>query len=233
MKYRKSLLAVTCALPLALAACGKDDGESADGAHSTTAESSASSSATGPSATRPSDDKNKDGKASESDKAAKPDDAHQGSDEKRPAAAGHADKNGEGNKPGHEQGSAERNDPAHGAPPAASGGDSQQITALVKGMSNQRSAYDFLNYSLAHSCQSYISSQGGEKTIRSNNESIKAMGAEGDKAIPVPAVKSVDKIQVNGDRATASVTASYANKPPQTEPMSFARENGKWTLCPS
>ena len=71
-------------------------------------------------------------------------------------------------------------------------------------MGKQRSAYDFLNYSLDHSCQSYISSQGGEKTIRANNNTIKAMGPEGNKAIPVPSIKSVNGIKVNGRQADSA-----------------------------
>ena len=238
MKYRKSLLAATCALPLILTACGKDDGESADGTHSSAADSSAaSSSETNPSdKSKPSEGK-KDGekgdKASDSDKTPKPDEAHRGSEGGRPSTDGKRNHNDGGEATGGDQRNGEPRGAGRGAPPAAGGNDSQQITALVQGMSKQRSAYDFLNYSLAHSCRAYINSQGGEKTIRSNNDAIKAMGPEGNKAIPVPAVKSVDNIKVNGDRATATVTASYANKAPQTEPMSFARENGKWTLCPS
>lgn len=238
MKYRKSLLAVTCALPLILTACGKDDGESADGTHSSAADSSAAASSENNSSdkSKPSEGKEdgeKGDKASESNKAPKPDEARRDSEGGRPSADGKRNDNDGGGTPGRDRRNGEPRGAGHGAPPAAGGNDSQQITALVQGMSKQRSAYDFLNYSLAHSCRAYINSQGGEKTIRSNNDAIKAMGPEGNKAIPVPAVKSVDNIKVNGDRATATVTASYANKAPQTEPMSFARENGKWTLCPS
>lgn len=238
MKYRKSLLAVTCALPLIVTACGKDDGESADGTHSSAADSSAAASSENNSSdkSKPSEGK-KDGekgdKASESNKDPKPDEARRDSEGGRPSADGKRNDNDGGGTPRRDQRNGEPRGAGHGAPPAAGGNDSQQITELVQGMSKQRSAYDFLNYSLAHSCRAYINSQGGEKTIRSNNDAIKAMGPEGNKAIPVPAVKSVDNIKVNGDRATATVTASYANKAPQTEPMSFARENGKWTLCPS
>lgn len=235
MKYRKSLLALTCALPLVLTACGKDGGEAEDGAKNTAAESANSAATSEP---KPNSDKpSESSTAKESDKADKD---KQGSTKPAPGqkeskdGASSNDTNRDANAANGRGGENKAADRGEGrAPRGASAGDSQQITSLVQGMGKHRSAYDFLNYSVNNSCKSYINSQGGEKVIRSNNETIKAMGPEGNKAIPVPRIKSVDDIQVNGDNATARVTASYGNKAPQTESMSFARENGKWTLCPS
>ena len=243
MKYRKSLLAFTCALPLVLTACGKDDGGSENNAQNNAAESAstAASSESKPNSEKPSESSDPEDK----DKASKDNhDGQSGKDGNKPGddpaknaegdRGGNRDNSGRGESTDSEPGaSGQPGRGGNGAPGGASAGDSQAITNLIQGMGKQRSAYDFLNYSLDHSCQSYISSQGGEKTIRANNNTIKAMGPEGNKAIPVPSVKSVNDIKVNGDNATARVTASYGNKAPQTESMSFARENGKWTLCPS
>lgn len=241
MKYRKSLLALTCALPLVLTACGKDEGGNDNGAATNAAENS---SAADPSESTPGGDKA--AESSDSSSSAKADDkadkdkGQQGQESDAESTKGDrdgADKPAEGNRPpapagdrnegGREQKQGNR------ASGGANGGDTQAITTLVQGMGKQRSAYDFLNYSLNNSCKAYIDSQGGEKTIRSNNDTIKAMGPEGNKAIPVPKISSVKEVNVNGDRATARVTASYGTKAPQTESMSFARENGKWTLCPN
>ncbi|MCR5914408.1 hypothetical protein GC425_05950 [Corynebacterium sp. zg254] len=222
MNYRKSLVAAVLAVPMLLTACGSDD--EADQNASMKQSSSASTSST---------DAPEGDKAKQDEEAKKADEAKKAEDAKK----------AEGEQPAEGQPRpAEGEETAPGGPalPAIGGGvvkpieggqpandeDRQQITAVVDKLGGG-TVENYLNAAADNACTPFLERNGGIGAVK---QSIAAASAnqqfvEVNSNMPKLAVND---IQVNGDHATANVSAAGAS-----DNLPFARENGQWKLCPS
>ncbi|HIW95515.1 MAG TPA: hypothetical protein H9867_03390 [Candidatus Corynebacterium gallistercoris] len=209
MTYRKVCVAAVLTVPLALAACGSDEG-SQDSAASSSASSSTKESAT------------KSATSKESTPAESPEaDAPAPEDPNSPAAAPAPE------VPPLPEGPAPV--PVTGSAPEE---DQAAIAHLVHGLSDgNKNMQDYARYTLAHSCQAYIERSGGMDKLRQEADALNQAGNIGQYAQP-PQITSVDNITVNGDNATASVSTTMNNQA-STEQMQFRREGGSWKLCPA
>lgn len=218
-RLRRATLAAVAAGSLVLAACGSDDDSdsSADSSAAGTAHSSATAShGAGSSAAATSG-----APASGSEKPGKPGDP---SEPGRPGDPGHP-----GADPQHPDGG-DGARPDGGAPaPAADGDDAAAITAVVRGMADQRSQADFDQYTLDNYCAAYIDSRGGRDALQGEVDRTRADDHDVNAQITVD---SVDDIRVDGDHATA-VTNGTVNGQPSSSPATYQREDGAWKICPT
>ncbi|WP_133258545.1 Rv0361 family membrane protein [Corynebacterium heidelbergense] len=204
---RTVLISAALALPLALAGCGSDE----DSQQAASSASSGVSSARGSSSA--SSESTGVGEKQQRPDGQKPSGEPSPGNPAPPAGA----PNGGGGAPDRP-----------GAVPVQ-GSDQDQIRSIVNGLGNtDRSAADYQLYIADNSCTAYLDANGGMENLRQNAE-----GARDRPASEVaPRITGVDPITVNGERATATVTVEQ-NGSPATQDMQFARENGRWTICPS
>jgi hypothetical protein len=215
-RLRRATLAAVAAGSLVLAACGSDDDSdsSADSSAAGTAHSSATAShGAGSSAAAtsgaPTSGSEKPGDPSEPGRPGDP--GHPGADPQHPDG-------GDGARPDG------------GAPaPAADGDDAAAITAVVRGMADQRSQADFDQYTLDNYCAAYIDSRGGRDALQGEVDRTRADDHDVNAQITVD---SVDDIRVDGDHATA-VTNGTVNGQPSSSPATYQREDGAWKICPT
>lgn len=209
MTDRKTLLAIVLTLPLVLSACGSDDAPSES---STTTSSSASPAASSSSAV---------GSPTGSPAPSAPNASQPASPSSSPGSP--APQSAPGADPAQPA-------PAAGqsAPDARSSGaeDSQQITSLIESMDDGGDDIAaFLLYTVDHTCSDVKNRYGGDQKLR--DEANVARGMTFSKAgQPIPRISEVKNVQVNGDKATAEVTAAN-----DTSTVNLLRENGQWTLC--
>lgn len=112
----------------------------------------------------------------------------------------------------------------------AQGSDDQQIRAVVQGMGRaDGTGEDYLNYITDNSCQAYVDRNGGLPALRQAAQAARTRPA----SEVAPEIDDISGISVQGDRATAAVTAHQRGGTPFSQNMEFAREGGAWRICPS
>lgn len=209
MKYRKTLLAAVLTVPLALTACGSDEGTADD--------STATSSAPEQSAS------NTDGDAP------KP-------EEGQPALEGQPGEPApEGENPPPPAPPQDPNapqDPQTAPPvPAHEGTDQQQIESLVNGMNVGDNMPARFHYVADNYCAAYLDPRGGADGFRAQADSFMVDGKPvtiSETGQEIPTVNGVTNVQVNGDNATGDIQSSQGSYP-----MQFTREGGTWKICPT
>ncbi|MDH2455916.1 hypothetical protein QDW14_05420 [Corynebacterium bovis] len=127
--------------------------------------------------------------------------------------------------------------PVPGAPtgtPAGgtSGEDATAIANLVNGLGVDRPASEYTRYVWQHTCTKDNDASGGADALRQQSEAFVGRGQWGDLVGPdvLPRVRAVNDVSVDGDRATAQVSAT-TNGQDEDQRMTFAREGGQWTFC--
>lgn len=127
--------------------------------------------------------------------------------------------------------------PVPGAPagtPAGgtSGEDATAIANLVNGLGVDRPASEYTRYVWQHTCSKDNDASGGADALREQSEAFVGRGQWGDLVGPdvLPRIRAVNDVSVDGDRATAQVSAT-TNGQDQDQRMTFAREGGQWTFC--
>lgn len=194
-------------VPLVLTACGSDENDQDDAAQSSTTTSATSSTKESPEDT-----------AAESPEGEEPAPAEHPA-EAPPAPAAEVPPLPEGPAPVPVSGTAAQ-------------ADQDAIAHLVHGLSDgNRNLQDYTRYMVGRSCQAYIDRNGGAENLRKRVDSINQAGNINEFVKP-PQITSVDNVTVNGDRATASVSATLGNEA-STEQMQFQREGGAWKFCPA
>lgn len=220
-RLRRAALAAVAAGSLVLAACGSDD--DSDSSTDSSAAGSSHSSAT---ASRGAGSSAASTSAAPSTGSEKPGEPGNPSEPGRPGDPGHP-----GADPQHPDGGA--GDGARrdgGAPaPAAGGDDAAAITAVVRGMADQRSQADFDQYTLDNYCAAYIDSRGGRDALQGEVDRTRTDDHDVNAQITVD---SVDDIRIDGDHATA-VTNGTVNGQPSSSPATYQREGGAWKICPT
>ncbi len=118
--------------------------------------------------------------------------------------------------------------PPGSAPNApAPGSDEEQITTLVTDMYQQETWSDFVNYMPAHSCQALVAQNGLQDPVELNDTPLEQM-PNFDKS--QTGIEDVKDIQVDGNRATATVVSKSQGEVSSTQVV-FAKENNQWTFC--
>ncbi|MEL4153358.1 hypothetical protein MTQ22_08620 [Corynebacterium bovis] len=127
--------------------------------------------------------------------------------------------------------------PVPGAPtgtPAGgtSGEDATAIANLVNGLGVDRPASEYTRYVWQHTCTKDNDASGGADALHQQSEAFVGRGQWGDLVGPdvLPRVRAVNDVSVDGDRATAQVSAT-TNGQDEDQRMTFAREGGQWTFC--
>lgn len=120
-------------------------------------------------------------------------------------------------------------DPVEGGAPA-SPEDAQAITALLNNINNETTLRGYLGYIPNNACTRVLDEAGGRGAIDLSQIPDVPLNAYPDFANAKATINSVDDIVVNGDEASALVTASTADGT-TTETQRFLRENGRWTFC--
>ncbi|AIG64399.1 hypothetical protein CATYP_07125 [Corynebacterium atypicum] len=121
--------------------------------------------------------------------------------------------------------------PVEGAP--ASAEDAKAIDSLVKGyyaFDGNNTMRDVVGYMIGNSCQAVVRQSGGAEQIANEPMLDIPMKNLPQQVIPEYRGVTVSDTRVNGDTASATVTANVDGQS-DTQVMRFARENGKWTFC--
>ncbi|ARU46437.1 hypothetical protein [Corynebacterium silvaticum] len=119
--------------------------------------------------------------------------------------------------------------PIDGGAPATDA-DRQAIENLVRGINGARTIRDYIGYVPAHTCQRVINEQGGPAAFDLSQFPDVPLDDFEEYRKAKPSIDNVDSVQVNGNIASASVTAT-ANGDTNTATQRFERENGKWKFC--
>ena len=222
--------AVALVTLLAVGACGSDDG--GDGAQETSASAPAAGTASSPapsSSAAPSSSP-----APEQTAPAQPGQPGQPGQPADPAGEDGPRSPAPGERPIDETVPVA---PVPGAPagtPAGgtSGEDATAIANLVNGLGVDRPASEYTRYVWQHTCSKDNDASGGADALREQSEAFVGRGQWGDLVGPdvLPRIRAVNDVSVDGDRATAQVSAT-TNGQDQDQRMTFAREGGQWTFC--
>lgn len=119
--------------------------------------------------------------------------------------------------------------PIDGGAPATDG-DRQAIENLVRGINGAKTIRDYIGYVPAHTCQRVINEQGGPAAFDLSRFPDVPLDDFEEYRKAKPSIDNVDSVQVNGNIASASVTAT-ANGDTNTATQRFERENGEWKFC--
>lgn len=217
-------VAATLATTLGLSACGSDDAdEASSGTSGTSSKASTASSSSS---------------ATSSSSGAASSEHHEGSRSAEGADAGaeHHD-GGEPAPEGNQDGVNARgggNNAAGAAGDPAGQDDAAQITAVARGLGEDKPWGEYQRMVVETSCAADLEQVGGRDAILQDleREPENTMASEvmSDQGTSLPVVHGVNDIQVNGDRATANVDAEMAGQR-QTSPAVYVREDGQWKTC--
>lgn len=233
LQTKKSLAVTTAALALVLplTACGSDD-EGTSGGLSTAAEApeaSAANSSTEASADK-SDKSETTSKTSENDKKNDNTDGNQRSNQAQ----------GGGEQPPTLANPFENGMPENTNQPLASGeagseDDRREMEATARAVLNPGSFADWTPNILENSCKAVTEPMLEELerqglTLQQVEEASRLAEQQG-QGIELPETEvSLDDVRVDGDRASASLTARSENGE-ETQTMIFQKEDGRWKLC--
>ncbi|RSZ62106.1 hypothetical protein EAH68_10345 [Corynebacterium hylobatis] len=113
---------------------------------------------------------------------------------------------------------------------AASESDRAEIEGLVHGIYEMDTFHQFLRYIPENTCHEVVAAQGGAASMDLAGIPDQPL-AEWDYYVSAqPHIASVTDVQVEGDRASAVVTAVSAGQS-ETRTQRYQREDGRWKFC--
>lgn len=119
--------------------------------------------------------------------------------------------------------------PVEGGEPANEA-DRAELEGLLNGMYDATTLHGFLGYLPANTCNELLAEQGGAAAFDLGGIPDLPMSAVPSYLEANPRVDSVENIQVNGDTASASVTATSGGES-TTDTHRFRYEDGAWKFC--
>ena len=237
LQTKKSMAVTTAALALVLplAACGSDD-EGASGGLSTAAEApeaSAANSSTEASAEEPEKSEKSDEK---SEKTSKTSEKRDNKDDKKKSDQAQ----GGGEQPPTLVNPFENGMPENTNEPLANGkegseDDRREMEATARAVLNPGSFADWTPTILDNSCKAVtepmleeLERQG--MSLEQVQEASRLAEEQGQGIVLPETEVSLDDVRIDGDRASASLTAKSENGE-ETSTMIFQKEDGRWKLC--
>lgn len=120
-------------------------------------------------------------------------------------------------------------EPVAGGTPASEA-DRAEIEGLVNGIYQMDTFHQFLRYIPENTCHEVVAAQGGAASMDLAGIPDQPL-AEWDYYVSAqPHIASVTDVQVEGDRASAVVTAVSAGQS-ETRTQRYLREDGRWKFC--
>ena len=219
LTVKKTMTALALAAPLALVACGSDDGgdESTSSAPSTVTSTRTSETTT---TTETSSAEETTSSQAPSETSAEPTesespDALAAPQMTDPFAAG--------------QLAYEEATPVQGGGPANEA-DRAEIEGLVGGIYNTETFHQFLRYVPENACSAVIEANGGPAALDLAEIPDMPLSQLPGYAESNAHIQSIEDVRVEGDQASAVVTA-VSNGQAETQTQRFLKEDGRWKFC--
>ncbi|RNE49458.1 hypothetical protein C5L39_03630 [Corynebacterium alimapuense] len=112
----------------------------------------------------------------------------------------------------------------------ASEADRAEIEALIQGIYQSATIHEFISYIPQNSCRAVLEANGGEASLDLTGIADMPLNEYPAFVEAQPHVASIEDVQVNGDQASAVVTAVSSGQA-ETRTQRFLREDGQWTFC--
>lgn len=112
----------------------------------------------------------------------------------------------------------------------ASEADRAEIEALIQGIYQSTTIHEFISYVPQNSCRAVFEANGGEASLDLTGIADMPLNEYPAFVEAQPHVESIEDVQVNGDQASAVVTAVSSGQA-ETRTQRFLREDGQWTFC--
>lgn len=113
---------------------------------------------------------------------------------------------------------------------AASEADRAEIDGLVRGIYEVGTFHQFLRYIPENTCNEVVAAQGGTAAMDLAGIPDQPLAEWDYYATAQPHIAAVDDVRVEGDRASAVVTAVSAGQS-ETRTQRYLREDGRWKFC--
>lgn len=136
-----------------------------------------------------------------------------------------------------EEPAAEEESPADPEPSPGTGGvaaseaDRAEIESLVRGVYEVETFHQFVRYIPENTCRENQTTQGGVDALDMGAVNDQRLADMPNYAAAAPYIESVTDVRVDGDRASAVVTA-VSNGQADTRTQRYLREDGRWKFCP-
>lgn len=112
----------------------------------------------------------------------------------------------------------------------ASDADRAEIDGLVRGMYQVDTFHQFLRYIPENTCNELVAAQGGAAAMDLAGVPDQPLNQWDYYVAAEPHITSVEDVRVEGDRASAVVTAVSAGQA-ETRTQRYLREDGRWKFC--
>lgn len=219
LTMKKTITALALAAPLALVACGSDDGadETTSSAPSTVTSTRTSETTT----TETSEEETTSEAPSET--SAEPTEGESTEATEAQAAPQINDPFAAG------QLAYEEATPVEGGGPASEA-DRAEIEGLVGGIYQSQTFHQFLRYVPENACSAVIEANGGPAALDLGDIPDMPLSQLPGYAESNAHIQSIDDVRVEGDQASAVVTA-VSNGQAETQTQRFLKEDGRWKFC--
>lgn len=216
LTMKKTITALALAAPLALVACGSDDGadETTSSAPSTVTSTRTSETTT----TETSEEETTSEAPSET--SAEPTEG----DTEDPQAAPQINDPFAAGQLAYEEAT-----PVEGGGPASEA-DRAEIEGLVGGIYQSQTFHQFLRYVPENACSAVIEANGGPAALDLGDIPDMPLSQLPGYAESNAHIQSIDDVRVEGDQASAVVTA-VSNGQAETQTQRFLKEDGRWKFC--
>ena len=216
LTMKKTITALALAAPLALVACGSDDGadETTSSAPSTVTSTRTSETTT----TETSEEETTSEAPSET--SAEPTEG----DTEDPQAAPQINDPFAAGQLAYEEAT-----PVEGGGPASEA-DRAEIEGLVGGIYESQTFHQFLRYVPENACSAVIEANGGPAALDLGDIPDMPLSQLPGYAESNAHIQSIDDVRVEGDQASAVVTA-VSNGQAETQTQRFLKEDGRWKFC--
>lgn len=216
LTMKKTITALALAAPLALVACGSDDGadETTSSAPSTVTSTRTSETTT----TETSEEETTSEAPSET--SAEPTEG----DTEDPQAAPQINDPFAAGQLAYEEAT-----PVEGGGPASEA-DRAEIEGLVGGIYQSQTFHQFLRYVPENACSAVIEANGGPAALDLGDIPDMPLSQLPGYAEANAHIQSIDDVRVEGDQASAVVTA-VSNGQAETQTQRFLKEDGRWKFC--
>lgn len=221
LTMKKTITALALAAPLALVACGSDDGadETTSSAPSTVTSTRTSETTT----TETSEEETTSSSAAPSETSAEPTEGESTEATEAQAAPQINDPFAAG------QLAYEEATPVEGGGPASEA-DRAEIEGLVGGIYQSQTFHQFLRYVPENACSAVIEANGGPAALDLGDIPDMPLSQLPGYAESNAHIQSIDDVRVEGDQASAVVTA-VSNGQAETQTQRFLKEDGRWKFC--